>query len=244
MSPAALAWQQFRLERKLFWRNPSAAFFSFVLPLMLLFLTASVFSADQGDLNVLIPGIAGISIMATTFNAMAFNVSVLREQGILKRLRGTPLPPASYFAGFLGNAVANAFVQVALVVVIGHLVYDVSWPQSWPELVIFTAAGVICFGSLGIALAHAIPNPDSAPAYVNAVFLPLMFISGAFYDSDSLPRGIRAVADVLPLTHLIDGLKASIVTGEGLSDAGGALAVIALWGAAGVVLAVRNFRWE
>jgi ABC-2 type transport system permease protein len=244
MSPVALAWEQFRLERKLFWRNPSAAFFSFVLPLMLLFLTASVFSADQGDLNVLIPGIAGISIMATTFNAMAFNVSMLREQGILKRLRGTPLPPASYFAGFLGNAVANAFVQVALVVVIGHVVYDVSWPQSWLELVVFTAAGVICFGSLGIALAHAIPNPDSAPAYVNAVFLPLMFISGAFYDSDSLPRGLRAVADVLPLTHLIDGLKAAIVTGEGLSETGGALAVIALWGAAGMVLAVRNFRWE
>jgi ABC-2 type transport system permease protein len=128
--------------------------------------------------------------------------------------------------------------------VIGHLVYDVSWPQSWLELVLFTAAGVVCFGSLGIALAHAIPNPDSAPAYVNAVFLPMMFISGAFYDSDSLPRGIRAVADVLPLTHLIDGLNASIVTGEGLSHTGGALAVIALWGAAGVMLAVRNFRWE
>ena len=109
---------------------------------------------------------------------------------------------------------------------------------------LFTAAGVICFGSLGIALAHAIPNPDSAPAYVNAVFLPMMFISGAFYDSDSLPRGIRAVADVLPLTHLIDGLNASIVTGEGLSHTGGALAVVALWGAAGVFLAVRNFRWE
>jgi ABC-2 type transport system permease protein len=244
MSPVALAWEQFRLERKLFWRNPSAAFFSFVLPLMLLFLTASVFSADQGDLNILIPGIAGISIMATTFNSMAFNVSVLRDQGILKRVRGTPLPPGSYFAGFLGNAVANAFVQVALVVVIGHLVYDVSWPKLWLELVIFTAAGVICFGSLGIALAHAIPNPDSAPAYVNAVFLPMMFISGAFYDSDSLPRGIRAVADVLPLTHLIDGLNDSIVTGEGLSHTGGALAVIALWGAAGVFLAVRNFRWE
>jgi ABC-2 type transport system permease protein len=244
MSPMALAWEQFRLERKLFWRNPSAAFFSFVLPLMLLFLTASVFSADQSDLNILIPGIAGISIMATTFNAMAFNVTVLRDQGILKRLRGTPLPAGSYFAGFLGNAVANAFIQVALVIVIGHLVYDVSWPKSWIELVVFTAVGVTCFGSLGIALAHSIPNPDSAPAYVNAVFLPLMFISGAFYDSDSLPKGIRAVADVLPLTHLIDGLKAAIVTGDGLADSAGGLAVVALWGLLGVFFAVRNFRWE
>ncbi len=78
---------------------------------------------------------------------------------------------------------ANAFVQVGLVVVIGHLVYDVSWPQDWLALIVFTAVGVITFGALGIALAHQIPNFDSAPAIVNAVFLPLIFISGVFYST-------------------------------------------------------------
>ena len=121
MSAVALAWEQFRLERKLFWRNPSAAFFSFVLPLTLLLLVASVFASEPDELDIVIPGIAGMSVMATTFNAMAFNLTFLREQGILKRVRGTPVPAVSYFAGFLGNAVANAFVQVGLVVVIGHL---------------------------------------------------------------------------------------------------------------------------
>ncbi len=98
MSGVALAWQQFRIERKLFWRNPSAAFFSFILPLTLLLLVASVFADDPSELDVLIPGVAGMSVMATTFNAMAYNLTFLREQGILKRMRGTPMPTASYFA--------------------------------------------------------------------------------------------------------------------------------------------------
>jgi ABC-2 type transport system permease protein len=244
MSGVALAWQQFRIERKLFWRNPSAAFFSFVLPLTLLLLVASVFASDPGELDVLIPGVAGMSVMATTFNAMAYNLTFLREQGILKRMRGTPMPTASYFAGFLGNAVANAFVQVALVVAVGNLVYGVSWPKDWLELAVFTAVGVVTFGSLGIALSHAIPNFDSASAYVNALFLPAIMISGVFYSSDSLPAGLAAIAEALPLKHVIDGFSDAIVTGQGISHELGALAVLALWGAAGLVLAIRGFRWE
>ena len=244
MTPLALAWEQFRLERKLFWRNPSAAFFSFVLPLTLLLLVASVFANEQDELEVLIPGIAGMSVMATTFNAMAFNLTFLREQGILKRLRGTPIPAASYFAGFLGNAVVNAFVQVGLVVVIGHLVYEVSWPRDWAALIAFTAVGVVTFGALGIALSHAIPNFDSAAAYVNAVFLPAIFISGVFYSSESLPPVLDAVANALPLKHVIDGFAGAIVTGQGVMDNAGALAIVAGWGAVGLLLAVRGFRWE
>ena len=244
MSAFALAWRQFRLERKLFWRNPSAAFFSFVLPLALLLLVASVFANEDDELEVLIPGIAGLSVMATTFNAMAFNLTFLREQGILKRLRGTPIPTVSYLGGFLGSAVANAFVQVGLVVAIGHLLYGVSWPQNPFALLVFTAAGVITFGSLGIALSHAIPNFDSAAAYVNAIFLPVMFISGVFYSSDDLPPVLEGAAEVLPLKHVIDGLSGAIVTGAGVADNAGALAVVALWAAAGVLLAVRGFRWE
>ncbi len=244
MSPAALAWEQFRLERKLFWRNPSAAFFSFVLPLMLLLLVASVFASDPDELEVVIPGIAGLSVMATTFNALAINFTHRREEGILKRVRGTPTPTISYLAGLLGNATANAVVQVALVVVLGHVLYDVSWPRDWLALVVFTAAGVVTFGALGIALSHAIPNFDSAPAYVQAIFLPVIFISGVFYSADSLPPVLEAIAEVLPLKHAVDGLSGAIVSGAGVVDNLGALAVLGAWGAAGLVLAVRGFRWE
>jgi ABC-2 type transport system permease protein len=242
MTPLALAWEQFRLERKMFWRNPSAAFFNFMLPLLLLLLIASVFASDAKELDVLIPGIAGMSVMATTFSALAFNLTFLREQGILKRIRGTPIPLISYFGGVLGSMVLNAAVQIVLVVVIGNLVYGVDWPRDPLMLAGFTALGVVCFGSLGIAFAQAIPNFDAAPAYVNAVFLPAIFISGVFYSSDSLPAALKAIAEVLPLKHLIDGLSEAMV---GVApNPLGAAAVVALWAAAGIFLAVRYFRWE
>ena len=242
MSPAALAWEQFRLERKLFWRNPSAAFFNFMLPLLLLLLIASVFSSNAKELNVLIPGIAGMSVMATTFTALAFNLTFLREQGILKRVRGTPLPAASYFGGLLGSAVLNAFVQMGLVVLLGHVLYGVHWPGDWLLLAGFTTLGVVCFGALGIAFSYAIPNFDAAPAYVNAVFLPAIFISGVFYSSDTLPAALSAIAQALPLKHLIDGLSQAIVGGHHGTLV--AAAAVAGWAAAGLVLAVRYFRWE
>ena len=228
----------------MFWRNPSAAFFNFALPLIFLFLIASVFGLNESDREILIPGIAGMSVMTTTFTALAFNVTFLREQGILKRIKGTPLPPVSYFGGLIANAVANALVQVALVISIGHLLYSVPWPHDWLELIVFVLLGVVAFSSLGIAMAQAIPNFDAAAAYVNAVFLPLIFISGAFYDSRHLPSVVDAAARVLPLRHVIDGLRGSIVRGSGLTHHVEGLVVLGAWAAAGIFLAVRYFRWE
>jgi ABC-2 type transport system permease protein len=242
VTPVALAWEQFRLERKMFWRNPSAAFFNFMLPLLLLLLIASVFASDAKELDVLIPGIAGMSVMATTFSALAFNLTFLREQGILKRIRGTPIPLISYFGGVLGSMVLNAAVQIVLVVAIGNLIYGVDWPRAPFELAGFTALGVVCFGALGIAFSEAIPNFDAAPAYVNAVFLPAIFISGVFYSSDSLPTALKGIAEALPLKHLIDGLSEAMVGGA--PDPLGSAAVVAAWAAGGVALAVRYFRWE
>jgi ABC-2 type transport system permease protein len=241
MTAVALAWQQFRFERKLFWRNPSAAFFNFLLPLLLLVLVATAFAGDDDELDVLIPGVAGMGVLATTFTGIAFNLTMLRDEGVLKRVRGTPMPPGAYLAGFIGSAALNAFVQVALVVAIGNLVYGVAWPKEPLLLVLFTALGVVCFAALGVAFSHAIPSEDAAPAYINAVFLPVIFISGVFYSAESLPRALEVVAEALPLKHLIDGLSEAIVGG---GDAGAAAAVVGAWALAGVVLAVRFFRWE
>ena len=242
MSPMALTWQQFRFERKLFWRNPSAAFFNFLLPLLLLFLTATAFSADSKELEILIPGIAGMSVVATTFTSLAFNLTVLREDGVLKRWRGTPMPAGAYLAGLLGSAALNAFIQVLVVVAIGNVFYGVEWPQDPMMLAGFTLLGVVCFASLGVAFSHAIPNEEAAPAYTNAIFLPLIFISGVFYSADDLPTALNAIAEALPLKHLVDGLSEAIVGGGG--DVGAAAAVVAVWAAAGLFLAVRFFRWE
>ena len=242
MSTLALAWEQFRFERKLFWRNPSAAFFNFFLPLLLLVLIASAFGGDKEELDILVPGVAGMGVLATTFTALAFNLTLLRDDGVLKRIRGTPMPAGAYLAGLLGSASLNAFLQVSLVVVIGNLVYGVDWPQDPLLLVAFTALGVVCFAALGIAFSHVIPNEDAAPAYTNAVFLPLIFISGVFYSSDDLPPVLLGIAEALPLKHLIDGLSHAMVGGGG--DIGAAAAVVGGWALAGIFLAVRYFRWE
>ncbi|MDQ3933789.1 MAG: ABC transporter permease [Actinomycetota bacterium] len=244
MSTGALAWRQFRLERRMFWRNPTAAFFNFLLPLLFLFMIATAFGSDGDDMEILVPGIAGMAVMTTTFTALAFNVTFLREQGVLKRVMGSPMPPLSYFGGLIASAVLNAVAQVVLVVAIGHLVYDLSWPREWLELLLFTVAGVAAFASLGIAFSHAIPNYDAAAAYVNAVFLPLIFISGTFYSTEHLPDVLHAIASALPLKPAIDGLRDAIVAGDGLADNLGSLAALAAWAVAGTTAAVRWFRWE
>jgi ABC-2 type transport system permease protein len=238
------AWRQYRLERKMFWRNPSAAFFNFLLPLLFLALFGAIFADEEDLLQVIVPGIAGMAVMSTTFSALAMTITYLRESGVLKRVRGTPLPTSAYLAGIAGNAITNTTVQVALIAGAGTLVFGLDPPQDYASLLVFVALGAVCFASLGVALSHAIPNFDSAPAYVNAAFLPVIFISGVFYDADNAPDVLRAIAEVLPLKHLIDGLSGALVSGEGVADHLPAVLVLALWSAAGIVLAVRGFSWE
>ncbi len=241
---SAAVWRQYRLERRMFWRNPSAAFFNFLLPLLFLALFGAVFADDQETLDVIVPGIAGMSVMSTTFSALAMNLTFLREQGVLKRIRGTPLPPVAYLGGIAGNAVTNTAIQIAIITVAGKVFFGVDWPRDWLALAVFVAAGVACFALLGVAFSHLIPNFDSAPAYVNAVFLPVIFISGVFYDAENAPAWLRDIGRALPLTHLIDGLRGAMVTGASLADNAGSLGVIGLWTLLGAVLAVRGFSWD
>lgn len=241
MSALALAWRQYRFERRIFWRSPTAAFFNLLLPLAFLVMVAAVIADRPGELEALVPGVAGFAIVTTTFTALAFNLTFLREQGILKRVRGLPTPRSAYVGGLLASKATNALSQVVLVVAIGHLAYGVTWPRDPVALAAYTVLGVACFGALGVAFSHAIPNFDSAAAYVNAVFLPTIFVSGVFYASSALPRPLEVIAEVLPLKHVIDGLGAALVGGPAEPTG---LAVIAAWTLGGVVLAARGFRWE
>jgi ABC-2 type transport system permease protein len=241
---AEAAWRQYRLERRMFWRNPTAAFFGFALPLVFLALFGAVMADDQEGLDVIVPGIAGLSVASSTFVSLAYNLTFLREVGILKRLRGTPLRTSAYLAGIAANAITNTVLQVGLVIVAGRLFFNIPWPGDWAALLVFLALGVVCFASLGVALSHAIPNTDSAPAYVNAIFLPMMVVAGVFYDEENAPGLLRDVAEVMPLKHLVDGLSGAMVSGDGLVENGVALLGLALWCAIGVVLAVRGFTWE
>jgi ABC-2 type transport system permease protein len=239
-----LGWRQYRLERRMFWRNPSAAFFNFVLPLVILAGAGAALSGNQHQLNRLVPMIAGMSVMSTTFTALAYNVVFLRERGVLKRIRGTPLPGISYFGGLAANAVTNTTLQIAIIVLAGRVFFGISWPPHLAALIVFVLVGVICLAALGVAFAHVIPNFESTAAYVNAVFLPVVAVSFYAFDSSSAPGFVRTIAEALPLKPLIDGLSGAMVTGSGLGGHLDGLAVIALWGAFGLYLAVRGFSWE
>src|SRR5271163_4144836 len=143
----ALSWRQYRLERRMFWRNPSAAFFNFVLPLAFLVAGGILLSGNQHDLNRLVPSIAGLSVMSTTFTALAYNIVFLRERGVLKRIHGTPLPTISYFGGVAANAVTNTVLQIAIIVLAGRALFGIGWPQHWAALVVFVVIGVVCFAA-------------------------------------------------------------------------------------------------
>src|ERR1700726_3155185 len=137
----------------MFWRNPSAAFFNFLLPLLFLAGGGAILSGSQHDLDKLLPAIAGMSVMSTTFTALAYNIVFLRERGVLKRIRGTPLPSGSYFGGLAANAVTNTVLQIAVIVLAGRLLFGIGWPRDWGELIVFVVAGVVCLASLGVAFA-------------------------------------------------------------------------------------------
>jgi ABC-2 type transport system permease protein len=244
VSSAALLLHQYRLERRLFWRNPSAAFFNLGLPLLFLAFFGLLFHGDQKELNVLVPGIAGMAVMSGTFVALGHNMVALRQQGVLKRMRGTPLPGGVYLGGLALNALANTVIQLVIVLLAGNLLFGVEGVKDWLELAVFLIVGVAAFAAIGVAFSHIIPNSESAPAYINAVFLPVIFVSGVFYDADNAPSFIRDIAEIFPLVHLIDGLTGALVNGTSLADNFGDLAVLVLWGLGGVYFAIRGFSWE
>ena len=244
MSDVALAWRQYRLERRLFWRNPSAAFFNFLLPLVILLAGGAILSAKQHDLDKLLPAIAGMSVMSTTFTALAYNIVYLRERGVLKRIRGAPLPTGSYFSGVAANAVTNTALQIALVILAGRLLFGIGWPPEPLSLIAWVLVGVVTFAALGVAFAHAIPNFESTAAYVNAIFLPVVILSFYVFDAGSPPAFLKTIADALPLLPLIEGLSGAMVTGSTIGSHLDGLGVLAVWAALGIFLAVRGFSWE
>src|ERR1700735_3676805 len=188
----ALTWRQYRLERRMFWRNPSAAFFNFALPLLFLAGAGAALSGNQHQLDRLVPMIAGMSVMSTTFTALAYNIVFLREREVLKRIRGTPLPTISYFGGVAANAVTNTALQIGIIVLAGRVFFNIGWAVNWGDLFVFVIVGVVSLAALGVAFAHVIPNFESTAAYVNAVFLPVVFVSFfVFDDKNGAPGFVR-----------------------------------------------------
>lgn len=235
-------------QQRLFWRSRESAFFTFLLPIILLVLLGSAYGDEEVDgvqaSTFLLAGFLGYGIVATAFAGLAISIVVRRESGVLKRVRGTPLPPSVY----LGAVIASTFVVIALETVsqllVGKYLLDADWPVAPLAFVAAVVLGVAAFAALGLAITGLVRNAEGSSAIVNAIYLPMAFISGVFFSRETMPGFLQAIADVLPLTYLLKLLREAFVDAEGLGAEIGSVVVITVWGVIGFVLALRMFKWE
>lgn len=242
------ALHQLRGEQLLFWRSRELAFFTFLLPIIFFVLLGSVYGEDtiegvKGS-RYLLAGLLGYGVAATAFAGLAIMLVIRREEGILKRLRATPLPPWAYFAGVLGSTIFVYALECAALVVIGRVLFGVPWPARVLSLVLALLLGAFCFAALGLAVTTIVRSAQGSSAVVNAIYLPAAFISGAFFSTHSFPGVLEAVADVLPLTYFIRLVRDVMLHGRHIWEEPASVAVVAAWGLAGAIVAARGFRWD
>ena len=238
-------------------RNPRVTFFTFAFPLMFLV----IFSAINGNVMVPAAGTAGGEVRFAQFYApsigifgltlacysnVIFGISNARDAGLLKRVRGTPLPMPAYLVSWLTGAAALGIASVILMFVVAIPAFGVDiYPENLPAAAVTLVLGAASLAALGLAVTTLVRNADQAGPVAQLTLLPLSFISGIWWPLDGAPDWISAIAHVFPLYHLVEAFDACFVpqtTGGGWAP--GHLAVIAAWGVAGVLVAVARFQAE
>jgi ABC-2 type transport system permease protein len=251
MNDLSLAWHQARYENKVFWRNPPAAFFTLFFPVMFLVIFNLVFggSTEKGgftDSTFYVPALTAFAVISACYTNLAMNVSIARDQGRLKRVRGTPLPTWAYLIGKIANAITISALVVIIVLVIGVSFYgaDISG-ANWGEFAIGLVVGAICFCALGMAIVPFIRNEDAAPAVVNATIFPLLFISDVFIPlPPSTPHWLTFISSLFPVIHFAHALLYSFIDIPNHSFNWWDVAVMAIWAATGSFVAITRFSWQ
>jgi ABC-2 type transport system permease protein len=247
----SLLLHQLRYDQKVFWRNPAAVFFTVMFPVVLLLIFATIFGGQtigkNGGIKVTtyyVPAIITLAIVSATMQTLAMSLVIAREDGRLKRGRGTPMPAWVFIAGRIGNSVVVAVLMLVLVSVLGWVFYGVPipWERS-PDLLLVLVVGAASFSCLGIALTALIPSQDAAAPIVNALLLPLYFLSGVFVPDDELPSGVIDFANHFPIRPFFQAIFDAYLPGNGPALAWDHLLVVAIWGIGGLALAIRFFRW-
>ena len=251
MSRLTLLARQIRYEQKLYWRSPSSAVFTFVFPILLLVIFGTINQTETiralGGVRYnqyFVPAIVAFGVISACYTNLAIALCFRRDSGVLKRIRGTPLPPWVFMGGTIGSSLVVSVLLVALTTSVGILGYGVTFPGRWAALLLTLVVGAFCFCGLGLAITVVISSATASPAVVNGVLFPLLFISGTFYPvgPTSLPGRI---ASVFPIQYFERAMFAAFdprATGPGIEPL--ALLVMLAWGLAALVVAVRGFRWE
>ena len=260
MSDLRLVTQQVRFTNKAFWRNPANAFFTFAFPLMFLVIFTSLFGGDErcppgvvecpasseiAVSTIYVPAIAVFSIITATYTNLAINVSFSRDQGVLKRIKGSPIPGWTYLSGRILHAILVTILLVAIVVAFGWLFYDAEVPgRTLPAFAVTIAVGALTFSALGLVLTSVIPNADASPAVVNASILPLLFLSGVFIPINDPSAWYVTVSKFFPVYHFAEATNAAYFAPTGSGFQPDNLLILGAWGLAGLILAFLFFSWE
>jgi ABC-2 type transport system permease protein len=254
VSDLALTLRQIRYTNKAYWRNPAGAFFTFAFPLMFLVIFATLLGSGTVTVNGLefnqstyyVAGMAAFAMITASYTNLAMSVTFQRDAGILKRMRGTPLPGRAYLGARVTHAMLLAIVLVGICALFGWLFYEADLPTgvSLFRTIVVVLVGSATFAALGLAMTAAIPNADAAPAIVNASILPLLFISGIFFPIEDAPQWIDTLGKIFPVRHLVDAFLGAFYGAPFFDFSWWDVVVLALWGAAGLLLAIRYFSWE
>jgi ABC-2 type transport system permease protein len=250
---AALTVAQVRYANKVFWRNPASAFFIFAFPLMFLVIFTALLG--HGTVHVsatrvvntstyYVAAMASFGLISACYTNIAISVSFQRDQGILKRINGTPLPKSVYLGARMLHALIVGLLLVVITAAFGRLLYSASVPSGVTLLrfLVMLLVGSASFCALGFAITPVIPNADASPAIVNATILPLLFLSGVFIPLGSnSPAWILWIARIFPVWHFARGMQAGFLgTAFNWTD----VLIVAAWGLGGLLLSVRFFSWE
>jgi ABC-2 type transport system permease protein len=239
---------------KAFIRSPIAAFFTLVFPIMFLVIFSVLFGNGKMEVargvtisvaTFYVPAIAAFSVITACYTNIAISLSIARDTGALKRIRGSPLPVWAYMFAKITHSVLIAVLLVAICAAFGAVFYGATLPTTTlPAFLLALVVGAAAFCALGVAVTAVIPTSDAAPAIVNASVLPLLFISNVFVPLNNPPAWLDVVSKIFPIRHFADALVKSFfqLSGSGLQT--NDLLVIGAWGLAGLVVAIRYFDWE
>jgi len=247
-----LTWSQLGYVNKAFWRNPPRAFFTFVFPLMFLVIFTSLLGNDVVHLRGMtvklstyyVPAMGTFGVISACYNNIAMGISFQRDAGVLKRVHGTPLPSSAFLCSQVLHAMLVALLLLVVTAIFGRTAYGAHIPagSALVDCIIMLLVGGAAFCALGLAITAVIPNADASPAVVNASILPLLFLSGIFIPfTDNTPSWILWVARIFPIKHFAAGMQAAFI---GSAFHWSDVAVVAVWGVGGLLVARRFFSWE
>lgn len=251
MSRPRMLIRQIGLHQRSFWRNPESAFFNFAMPLAVLVaygatVSNTVVPGHHGAhiLTLFVPGILAFGVVVVAYGNLAATIAVQRADGVLKRMRSTPLEPSLFVGGQVLSIVGITVLISLATIGLGAAAFGAT-PRAAaiPELLLVLAVGIACFAALGVAISAAIPTADAANPITNGTYLPLAMVSGMFSATLRMPASISAIVGLFPFKALTDGLRSAYDPGgHGLALAN--IGVLGVWAGAGLLLAGRFFKWE